>query len=244
MKALLSFVAVLLIAEFGYCADPISQAMCRDELSFQSCYQSSKDQCLEWADQAVQACILRMPPRPVPPASIDDLPQSELGQWNLTLGHCSEQTFETEHQDKFTKTPECTTLLSGRQSNRKNMQSQSTSRFRPRHKISNSQALTMAVPPLLMGMIASFLFLRRRSRVAYVTFAYGFLSWLLFFFSAFVGEIASHILFPRLYAGIGDNPSQMGGFFMVMFLSPFLNLMIWSYVRYKSRHLKTRQTSQ
>jgi hypothetical protein len=180
-----------------------------------------------------------MPPRPVPPASIDDLPHSEFGQWNLSLGHCSEQTFENDHQDKFTSTPQCSNLLSARIDNRKSMQSQMTSRFRPRTKISNYQALFMSVPPLFIGILAAFLFLRRRARVGKLTGLYGFLSWILFLFSAFFGEIVSHIIFPFLYVGIGDSPAQMGGLFMVMFLSPLLNLMIWFYFRYKSRHLKS-----
>ncbi|MGZ5279146.1 MAG: hypothetical protein ACXWC9_04345 [Pseudobdellovibrionaceae bacterium] len=238
MKALFFLLAIYFTADFGHGADPVSESMCRDQLSFQTCYQASEDQCLKWADQAVQSCIVRMPQRPLPPAAIDDLPQSEFGQWNVSLGHCAEQSFETSHQDKFTATPECSSLLSERQANRKNAQAQMTSRFRARNKMTNAQVLMMTLPPLLIGMLASFLYLSRRSRVAYVTSLYGLLSWLIFLFSAFLAEIVTHRLFPALYSGLGDNPSQMAGFFIVMFLSPFLNLLMWSYVRSKSRHLK------
>lgn len=97
--------------------------------------------------------------------------------------------------------------------------------------VGSAPTLDAVVLPLLLGVLASVLFLRWRSKVSRVSLAHGLVSWLLFVVSAFVGELASHAVFPQFYEGIGDNPGQVMALVMVLFFSPIINLIAWSYFR-------------
>jgi hypothetical protein len=68
-----------------------------------------------------------------------------------------------------------------------------------------------------------------------VTKTAGLLSWLLFVGFAIVGEVISHFVFSAAYEGLGDNPSQVAGLTVVLFFSPFVNLIVWFICRYQSR---------
>lgn len=220
--------------DFAFAADPISDAMCFDEQTFRGCYSASKEQCLEWADLAVNKCLERLPPRPPPPASIEQLPRSEFGEWNLALGHCSEIEFHKANLDRFKEDESCSSLLTSRQLGHaagplaRPMRS-STHRRGP----SGGGVAMMIGVPLLAGVLATFFYLQRLARVRRPSWLMGFLSWLLFLASSFGGELLSHRLFPQLYTGLGDNPSQVGGLMLAWFASIPLTAAFWIWHRRK-----------
>lgn len=97
------------------------------------------------------------------------------------------------------------------------------------------QFIGMLVLPLIFGIFSMISILRWRARKSFVSFDFGFLSWLIFVVTAFIGDIISHQLIPSLYRSIGDNPKQMAGWSTAVVLSLLLNPITWFYYRRKSR---------
>jgi hypothetical protein len=206
--------------------------MCRDPQSFQTCYGADKQQCLTWADQAVKACLREMPSRPMPPPSIADLTTSEFGKWNVLLGHCSEEYFENAHTGTFKPDTQCGQLLADRQLHRIS-DARLLGKTHSHRGPGAFKILGMTMTPLFFGLLAMTAFLRWRSRKTRVSILAGLFSWFFFFTAAFVGELASHSFFPALYAEIGDNPGQVGGFLIALLGSFILNPLAWLYYRWR-----------
>lgn len=87
--------------------------------------------------------------------------------------------------------------------------------------------------PVLFGVVPTYFLLKRLALKQKVTFLSGFLGWILFILSSFVGEIVAHALFPRAYAGIGDNPAQIGGLMAAILFSFLFCPLLWASFKWR-----------
>lgn len=231
-------ILVMIWLHLGLAADPTAEALCRDEISFRSCYALSHSDCIKLAEEAVQTCMAILPSHET--LDFENM-DSEVGKWNILLGHCAEEKFEVFHQNAFQETAECKDLLSKRKNhrvtNKPKLTFAVTKRYTPRKKVPQSPwlILGMVATPLFYGLSGAFLFLHSRFRKKIpITFKHGFISWIIFLFAGFVGELTSHILFQSMYASIGDNPGQVVGYMLTMLLSVIINPILWFIFKKKS----------
>lgn len=220
---------------------PVSEEMCRDPIQFVECFRFTKNRCLQEADLAVMSCIDRLPPRPPLPESdqpitVEQLRESDRGQWGLALGYCAEETFALWNDGHLAKSSWCQDLM--KQAANRHSQSHyqwEHGALRPLNRQEQAWNLVQVVlPPLVLALLLPlslfhiiFILMTARgvtsSTLVWIRNMLYPLTWM----GAVLGDVVGHLWNPNVYASLSTSPDQVGGLLIALGVSPVYFVLVW-----------------